>query len=148
MFLRYSADHQTIDQIIETKNFTDINNWEELNQCYGFTRNKIYDFLYSKENYIKISKTLQFMMIEILFICLCDKVFHNTSQDHFECCIPFEQDITLKYFTTKRTNKVNFNNLSELIIHTKTLKCNHHRILEKYLNYYDIFKKEQSVLIQ
>ena len=58
MFLRYSADQQTIDQIIETKSFTDIINWEELNQCYGFTRNKIYVFLYSKENYIKNSQNI------------------------------------------------------------------------------------------
>ena len=79
------------------------------------------DFLYSKEDYINTAKALPFTMIEILFIFPWDKVFDNTFWDHFEYCIPFEQDVTLKCFTTKRINKVNFNHLSEIVTHVKSL---------------------------
>ena len=77
--LRYSAAQQIIDWIIDTNTVVDINNWNDFEQYYGMKRCSTNNFMYPKEDYINIVKTLPFMMIEILFICLCDKVFDNTS---------------------------------------------------------------------
>ena len=80
------------------------------------------------------------MILKILFICACDKIFDYHISNHFDCCIPFQQDNTSKYFTPKRTKKVNFKKLNQLITHITKIKCNHHRIIAKYLQYYVILK--------
>ena len=59
----------------------------------------------------------------------------------------FPQHFTIKYFTHKRSNKVNFKNLNELIAHVTKFKFNHHRIIAKYLQCYVILKNDRSVLI-
>ena len=104
------------------------------------TRHKNDNFLYSKEDFINITKTLLFMMTEILFMCPCGNMFDNHFWNHFKCHIPFKQDDTVNVFTSKRSIKVNFRNLNELITHITKFKCNHHKILGKYLQHYIVLK--------
>ena len=87
------------------------------------------------------------MVSDIFFICLCDKIFDNHFWNHFDFFIPSPQDDTLKLFTQKRSNKVNFKNLNELLAHVTKFECNHHKIIAKYLQCYVIFKNDRSVLI-
>ena len=87
------------------------------------------------------------MMSETLFICPCDKIFDNYFWNHFDCCIPFQEDDTLKCFIPKKSKKVNFKNLNELITNVTKFKCNHHRTIAKYLQYYVILKNDRSLLI-
>ena len=96
------------------------------------------NLFHSKEDYINISKTLPFIMSNILSICPYDKIFDNHLWNHFNCCIPFPQKNTLKYVTPKKSNKENFKNLNELIAHVTKFKYNHHRIIAKYLQCYVI----------
>ena len=138
MFLRYSASQQKIGQIIESQKFKDIISWDELQQGYGLIIFQSNNFLHSKEYYIKIAKTLPFMMLETLFICSCDNMFENHFWNHFDCCIPFQKYDTLKCSTPKRSNKVNFKNLNKIITHVIKFKCNYHRIIAKYLQCYII----------
>ena len=140
MFLRYSATQQTIGQIIESQKIKDTISWDELQQGYGLIIFQSNNFLHSKEYYIKIAKTLPHMMLETLFICSCHNIFENHFCNHFDCYIPFHQDDTLNIFTPKRSNKVNFNNLNELITHVTKFKCNRHKILGKYLQHYIVLK--------
>ena len=147
MFLRYSASQQKIGQIIESQKFKDIISWDELQQGYGLIIFQSNNFLHSKEYYIKIAKTLPFMMLETLFICSCDRVFVHNFWNHFDCYIPFQQDGTINYFTPNRSSKVYFKNLNELITHVTEFKCNHHRILAKYLKCC-VIKKTISLIQQ
>ena len=133
IFIRYIAAQQTIEWIVESNSFKDIINYIELHQIYGLSRLQSKAFFHSKDDYIKIAKTLPFMMSEILFICPCDKIFDNYFWNHFDCCITFQEDDTLKCFTPKKSKKVNFKNLNELITHVTKFKCNHHIIIAKYL---------------
>ena len=56
------------------------------------SRHQSKDFLHLKEDDIKITKALPFMMSETLFICPCNEIFDNHFWNHFKCCTPFQQD--------------------------------------------------------
>ena len=73
MYLQYSAAQQTIEWIIASNSFKNIISFDELQQGYGLTIFQSNNFLYSKEDYIKVVKTLPFMMLKTLFLCQCDK---------------------------------------------------------------------------
>ena len=87
------------------------------------------------------------MMSETLFICPCDEIFDNHFWNHFECCHPFHQDEKLKCFTPKKCHNCNFKSLDQLMEHVSKFKCNHHRIIAKYLQCYLNLKKNRSLLI-
>ena len=142
MFIRYSATQQAIEWIVESNSFKNIINFDELKRSYGLSRHQSKHFLHSKDDYIKIAITLSFIMSDIFFIYPCDKIFDNHFWNHFDFFIPSPQDDTLKFFTQKRSNKVNFKNLDELIAHVTKFECNHHRIIAKYLQCYVIFKND------
>ena len=105
MFIRYSAVQQTIEWIVESNIFKDIIHFDELQRGYGLSIYQSNNFLRSKDDYIKISKTLPFMMSETLFICPCDKILDNHVWNHFDCCIPFPQDNTLNVSLQKDQTK-------------------------------------------
>ena len=119
MFIRYSAAQQTMEWIVESNSFKDIINYDELQRAYELSRYQSKYFLHSKDDYTKIAKTLPFTMSETLFIFPCDKIFENYFLNHFNCSNFLPQDFTIQYFTHKRSNKVNFENLNELIAHVK-----------------------------
>ena len=50
-------------------------------------------------------------------------------------------------FHSKKSQKVNFKNLNQLITHVTKFKYNHHRIIAKYLQYYVNLKNDRSLLI-
>ena len=77
--------------IIKSNTFKEIFNYVELQQIYELSRHQSKDFLHSKEDYIKISKALLFMMSEKLFICPCDEIFDNHFWDHFEFALLFNK---------------------------------------------------------
>ena len=147
MFIRYSAAQQTIEWIVDSNTFKvivcDVVGLSSIN---GLSRQDS-SFLYTKDDYIKIAKALPFMMSETLLICPCDAIFDNHFWDHFECCTPFQQDEKLKCFTPKKCHNCNFKSLDQLMEHVSKFKCNHHRIIAKYLQCYLNLKKNRSLLI-
>ena len=84
IFIRYSTTQQTSEWIVECNRFKDINNFDELQRGYRLSRFQSKYFLYSKKEYIKIAKTLPFMMSQTLFFCQCDKIIDNNFWNHFD----------------------------------------------------------------
>ena len=64
-------------------------NYDELQRAYELSRYESKHFLHSKDDYIKIAKTLPFTMSETFFNWPRDKIFGNHFLNYFNCCIFF-----------------------------------------------------------
>ena len=133
MSIRYSAAQQTIEWIVKSNTFKKIFNYIELQKIMDCLDIKAKSFYIRKRIILRLSKRYHSWCHKHCLFVFVMKLFDNHFWDHFECCTPFQQGEKLKCFTQKRSRNCNFKSLDQLMEHVSKFKCNHHRIIAKYL---------------
>ena len=97
MQIKLAACKHTVNWITNTDEIPDLHDWRDFHQQYTVNKNDLSSnsFNYSKQDYIDIAISLQFILFESLLICPCQDTFDNMFWNHFDCSPPFKHLLIL-----------------------------------------------------